>query len=445
MSLEFFKNISMNIHKKLISKIIKYFTNPYFGFINGHKEIDEGEISNLEKLVGRKDNKIISKFEKTFAEMIGNGKCISYASARMGFYEIMRQLKIKDKDEIIILGSTCSVMTNAIKRLGAIPIYSDIDLDTLGSDYESIKKLINIKTKIIIAQHSFGIPCNIEPILKIAKLNKIFLLEDCALSFDSSIGELKVGNFGDAAIFSTDHTKPINTIIGGMVYTKNNNFFTNLKLSKKHIKEISYKKQNALWLQFLNERKKRNPKNTGKIFITSFIENIKKKYFGKVEPFLTDDYSLSFKSSYPYPSNMPTFIAAIGIIELKKWHKNKKLRTKYLMHLIKLFQKYQIKIPNSYFNENLKIVPLRFVWLNESKYLTIKKMDRFIDTSSFWFKKPIIATEISLLKFNYIKGMCPKSEFMSEKICNIPCNLNEKDFLKLLNKLEMILEKSYNG
>ena len=141
---------------------------------------------------------------------------------------------------------------------------------------------------------------------------------------------------------------------------------------------------------------------------------------------------------------MPSFIAAIGIIELKKWHKHKKLRTKYLIHLIRLFQKYQIKIPNSYLNENLKIIPLRFVWLNESKYLTIKKMDSFVDTSSFWFKKPIIATEESLLKFNYIKGMCPKSEFMSKKIYNIPCNLNEKDFFKLLNKLEMILEKSYN-
>ena len=63
---------------------------------------------------------------------------------------------------------------------------------------------------MIVAQHSFGIPCEIQPIVNFAKKKNIFLLEDCALTMGSSIKGIKCGNFGDAALFSTDNTKLIN-------------------------------------------------------------------------------------------------------------------------------------------------------------------------------------------------------------------------------------------
>ena len=110
----------------------------------------------------------------------------------MGFYELMKYKNIKKGDEIIILGATCAVMINAILRLKAIPKFSDIDLNTYGSEVKSINKLINKNTKIIIAQHSFGIPCDIHPIVELAKKKKIFLIEDCALTLGSSINGKKL-------------------------------------------------------------------------------------------------------------------------------------------------------------------------------------------------------------------------------------------------------------
>ena len=205
--------------RKLIKKIKQYYLKEYYGFVSGHKDLSKKQIYKLKKIVCKNDKNINLDFEKLFAKIVGHGNCISYASARMGFYEIMNVLDIKAGDEIIILGATCSVMINAIKRKLAVPRYSEIDKNTIGSDYGSIKSLINKKTKMIIAQHSFGIPCNIGPIFEIAKNKDIFLLEDCALTLGSKYKDIKVGNFGDAAIFSTDHTKPINTLIGGGIIT----------------------------------------------------------------------------------------------------------------------------------------------------------------------------------------------------------------------------------
>lgn len=67
----------------------------------------------------------------------------------MGFYELMRYLEIESDDEIIVLGATCSVMVNAILKIGARPVFSDIDPDTYGSSSLEIEKKINVKTKLI--------------------------------------------------------------------------------------------------------------------------------------------------------------------------------------------------------------------------------------------------------------------------------------------------------
>ena len=172
-----FKNIP-----KLIKYLKIYLKFPYFGFIQGHIHLNKLKIRKLKSFINRHDSKIIMKYEKQFSNLIGKGFCISYASARMGFYEIMEALNITENDEVIILGSTCSVMINAILRRKAIPIFSDIDPETFGSDYKSIKEKINSRTRLIVAQHSFGIPCNIKPIVRLAKQKKIFLIEDCALT-----------------------------------------------------------------------------------------------------------------------------------------------------------------------------------------------------------------------------------------------------------------------
>ena len=112
---------------------------------------------------------------------------MAFASARMGFFAIMKVLGINHDDEVILLGSTCSVMVNAVLKIGAKPVFSDIDPNTFGSSLDSIEQCVSTKTKLIVAQHSFGIPCDIEPIIRFARQKNIVVVEDCALSLGSKI------------------------------------------------------------------------------------------------------------------------------------------------------------------------------------------------------------------------------------------------------------------
>jgi len=171
-------------------------------------------------MVGTHNPEIVRAFESSFAAIVGSGEAVSYGSGRMAFYSLMKVLGIGEGDEVILPGFTCSVMVNAILRVGATPIFSDIEEDTFGSEPKSIERSLTARTRMIVAQHTFGYPCDIEAILQIANQSGVFLVEDCATSLGTTVGGRTVGDFAHAAIFSTDHTKPINTLIGGMLYTQ---------------------------------------------------------------------------------------------------------------------------------------------------------------------------------------------------------------------------------
>lgn len=234
---------------------MRNFPSLFFSFNPGNFNLSNSQIKEIKDVYnGVKSQNIVKTYEKRFIQEIGDGYGFSLASGRMAFYLVLKSLNIGEGDEIIVVGFTCSVMINAILRAGAIPVYSDVSDITFGSDSVNISKKISIKTKMIVAQHSFGIPCDIEEIVKIGKERNIFILEDCALAFGSSVNGINLGNFGDAAIFSTDHSKPINTLIGGFFYTTSKELYEKVKQENILIPELSNIHRENLLKQLLFEK-----------------------------------------------------------------------------------------------------------------------------------------------------------------------------------------------
>mgnify|MGYP001158390554 CR=1 FL=1 len=421
--------------KKLKSKFELFKNSNLFGFIQGHDYIPKEKVKIIKSFLKKNDNSIIKKFETKFASLIGDGECFSYASSRMGFYEILNFLKISSEDEIILVGFTCAVMANAIIKKGAKIKYCDIDINNLGTCSTSIKKLINDKTRVIVAQHSFGIPCEIQEISSIAKKYGIFLIEDCALSLSSKFEGTTLGNFGNAAIFSTDHSKPINTITGGLVYTQNSALKNYLKKISKSYPELSTKNKEYLWQLFIFERNFCNLKNFGK---TQLLSLIYRKFFRSLRQDnneLFDDISSKPKQRKTYPAKMPTFCALIGLIEIDRWTETSKKRVSYLNKFLRLATSKNLKLPNCYFDNRLKIVPLRLIFFIDISKNNAKKYSKFLDVKSIWFKKPIIGTNEPLINFYYKYGSCQKAEELGRSIINLPCCTNENDFIKMLKYL----------
>ena len=406
--------------KQIANKLLTVTKNPYFGFIDDYQIYNKNEISTIERLIKKDDEDINIIFESNFSKIIGNGSAVSFASARMGFYAVLKSLKIKQNDEVIIQGATCAVMINAIIRIGAKPVFVDIDPYTFGSSAIEISKAISSKTKIIVAQHSFGIPCNIEEICELANSKGIFLIEDCALTVSSKINKTICGNFGDAAIFSTDHSKPINLLIGGLVYTKKESLYKKLLSVRNNSKNLDKKKRIAIYKQILFERKNSDPSLYGKGLLKA---SINRKRRGYVNPFLDADNTSSMQTKYPYPAKLPSFLAFMGIKKLQSWDNIISERKKFLQDFLNLVDKKNSYNFSVYYDKKREIVPLRIAWAPNNGNQLRSKLSSFVDVSWTWFMSPIVATNEPLINFGYNENTCPISEEISEKIVNIPCNL----------------------
>jgi perosamine synthetase len=422
----------------LFSELTLFRYKYYFGFIRGHDYISNNELDIIRNLVGNTDNSVIEEFEKKFSLLIGDGEAVSYASGRMGFFDLLKELSVGTGDEIIVPGATCAVMINAILRVGAKPVYSDIDPYTFGSDPVSIEKSITPDTKLIIAQHSFGIPCRIGPIAKVSAEKNIFLLEDCALTLDSNYENKSVGNFGNAALFSTDHSKPINTIIGGLIYSSDKRLTHTLRKRREVHEELPFERQRDLWNCLIQERKYCLPKKYSRVGFYNAFNLIKQKVLRKPSPFLTDNSGTTFKSSYPYPSKFPAFLAAVGLQELSRWDQTKRERKSILDKLLnqaktKGFNKF---VSGVYSNNSFEITPLRFVWSEQGEISSRPLLSSFIYTSATWFMEPVISTSESLDKLGYTSGTCEQSELLGPGMVNIPCNFPVEDSQRLYDLVD---------
>jgi dTDP-4-amino-4,6-dideoxygalactose transaminase len=413
----------------------------FYGFVQGHFYLTQRELSEIAALVNSSDRAVVRDFEKKFASIVGDGGAITFASGRMGFYEVMRYLGVGVGDEVILLGSTCAVMANAVFRLGATPIFSDIDPNTFGSSVEEISQRISVRTKMIVAQHSFGIPCDIESIVEFAKSKNIFLLEDCALTFGSTVNGICVGNFGDAALFSTDHSKPINTLIGGLIYTKNWELLNTLCSTK--YPELSLSRKRAVMKRLALERRLANPSNNGLLKLLTSLGAMLASISLRGQPFLLDDSGFEAGNSYPYPASFPAFLAKLGLKELERWEGVSAQRKKFLQSFLKIATEggFDCRLPRCYFDKRLDIYPLRIAWCQPEASQLRVKLSKFLDVSWFWFMQPIVSTSLPLEAFGYTHGSCPKAEEVGLSIINLPCSIQEPEFYDLM----LSFKKSMRG
>lgn len=410
------------------------YIKPYrFGFVRGHSYLSDHQAHELGNLLQPgKHQEIIDEYEKRLSLLIGSGYGVSFAAGRMAFYTILKALNVGPGDEVIMPGFTCSVMPNAIRRIGATTVFSDIDPDTFGSDASEIEKKITSRTKVIVAQHSFGIPCRIDKIVDLAKRRGLFLIEDCAISLDSSFRGTSVGNWGDAAIFSTDHSKPLNTIIGGFAFTRDEKIYKKIYHYAKDIEHLTNNHQVRLYKRFLFEREYDKPNNYTKGVLIDILR-AKKRQLGldrSGHVFLEADYTrnLSTTEDYPYPANLPYFLAQIGLYELDRWKMEKERRKGILEKYLSISTKVSLKkyLPKAYRDAAFDIAPLRFVFRHPRKESIVQRMSEYIDTGWFWFQNPVICCPYGPADLGYINGSCEKAELAGKYIINWPCMISEE-------------------
>jgi dTDP-4-amino-4,6-dideoxygalactose transaminase len=139
-------------------------------------------------------------------------------------------LNIEKDDEIIMPSYTFVSTANAFVLRGGRPVFVDIDRSTCNIDPSKIEKAITKKTKAIVVVHYAGVSCDMDKILKIAKKNRLYVVEDAAQAILSTYKNKPLGSIGDLATISFHETKNIHCGEGGALLINNPKFIEKAKV-----------------------------------------------------------------------------------------------------------------------------------------------------------------------------------------------------------------------
>jgi len=377
------------------------------------------------------NSQTVKEFENSFAAYIGTPYALSVSSARWGLYLILKNLDLKPLDEVIIPALTHSSIPLMIKKAGALPIYIDTEKDSPNLDIEILKKNITDKTKIIIATHLFGIPCNLTELAKICAEYNIILLEDCAHAVGIKLEDKMAGSLGTASFFSFDTTKQLNTLGGGMIVTRDKALYEKLK-NTIHAYPLSSKKIILPKLLKLLLHKL----YTNRIFFTFFILPVL-IILNRLDLDLIHAYKKQRKIKLnTYETQISPLQAYLGLKQLKKIETNNQ---KIHQHLSLLREKLSpafklTKLPQKTFALEY-LLSLR---VENKKLFYSQLLNKKIDSDTH-----ILSLNYSLLK-DY-QGFPQAQNFLKHALqISINSGLKEQDILYLaesLNKTAAKIEK----
>ena len=402
-----------------------------------------------------KEGSATEELENQFKEYLGVKYAFSFNSGRSALMAILKALDLESESQVLLQAFTCNAAVNPIIWSGFEPVYVDCNENDFNIDVEDLKRTLRQaqgkKPKVVMVQHTFGLPAEMDRILEIARKNNLILIEDCAHALGAEYGSVglpqakkvglpaearraKAGTFGKLAFFSFSRDKVISSVYGGMVVTDDNNLAEKIK---KFQKEIKYPSCCWIFQQLLHP-----------VLMNFLILPTYKILAGKIILILFQWLRILSKAvhwkekrgrkpSY-FPKRMPNALALLAQNQFKK---------------LERFNKHRKEIADFYF-ENLRDssfelpkVPndrehgfLRFTVKHPKAHQIIKKAWQKNILIGDWYTTPIAPGDTKLRKLKYEIGMCPKAEKLAKQTLNLPTHINIslKQAQKIINFLKSI-------
>ena len=323
-------------------------------------------------------------FEENFRKYTNAKSCIAVNNGTSALHLALTLMDIKNK-EVIIPSLSFVSTAHAVVYNGGIPVFADVDENTLCIDPKKIKEKINSKTKAVLPVHFAGFPSELDKIKKICKKNDLKLVEDAAHAAGGSFKNKKIGSHGDAVCFSFHPVKNLAMPTGGAITLNDSKTSRNEKFLKVR-----------RWCGITNRH--------------------------------GVDYDISELGWNFY---MNEFSAAIGIEQLKKIdvlnNKRKKISQRYFKEI-----KIEQKMP---FN-NDSVYHFYWICVNNRKEFMKKMKDEGIETGIHY--KPI--HKMSMYKNSKIE--LPITEKIGKNVVSIPThpNLSEKDITRIISTINKLNE-----
>ncbi len=357
----------------------------------------------------------VRDYEQTFARWMGASHGFAFWKGRVALYAILRGLGVGPGDEVILPGYTCVMDVNPIKYVGADPVYVDIEPATFNMNVSLLAEKITPRTKIIIAQHTYGYPCEMDAILKVAADHGVTVIEDCCLALGSKYKGRMVGTFGKAAYFSSQWNKPYTTGLGGMVTTDNPNLAERIEdLRRRHMCRPRAKEVFMLRAQLMVYRSLIYPRTTA--LAQQFFRYLTRKGLVvgssstcEFQPHIPDDF---FKAASGVQ-------ARSGLRQLSRIEGN-------LAHRRRMAALYDRLLTErgwptrGHDPQVADPVMVRYpVRITEKDRALSEAAQAGVELGS-WFECPLHPIETPLAPYGYQQGICPEAEKASREVVNLP-------------------------
>ncbi|HTD54988.1 MAG TPA: DegT/DnrJ/EryC1/StrS aminotransferase family protein [Silvibacterium sp.] len=197
------------------------------------------------------------QFEAEFAAFTGSKHAIAVANGTVALELALEALGIGPGDEVIVPSRTFIASASCTVMRGARPVIADVDRESQNITAETIAAVLTPRTRAIIPVHLAGWPCDMDPILELARKHGLKIVEDCAQAHGASYKGHAVGSMGDANAFSFCQDKIITTGgEGGMLTTNDEEVWSRAWAFKDHGKSYDsvYNRQHPPGYRWLHER-----------------------------------------------------------------------------------------------------------------------------------------------------------------------------------------------
>jgi dTDP-4-amino-4,6-dideoxygalactose transaminase len=336
-----------------------------------------------------------------------------YFKGRVALYAILGSMGVGKGDEVLLPGFTCVVVPNAIRYVGATPIYVDIDPATYNIDPAKIEGKITERTKVIVAQHTFGIPAEMDAILETVRKYNLYLIEDSCHSLSSRYNGKEVGTFGDAAFFSSQWSKPVTTGLGGWAMVNNPGLAAALGREYHNFAVPSDGESLLLRLQYLVYSKIATPSLFW--FLRTAYRSL--SMAGMAVGSSSRD-ELECRRPEGYEKRMTSWQEDLLHRKLAAIDDDASHRRRVVSvyeRLLKGMNLATVNLPKTY-----DPVFLRYPVLVEDKDLVLKEARQARIELGDWFLSPVHPNLGGWDKVNYEEGMCPNAERISRHVINLP-------------------------
>jgi len=387
----------------------------------------------------------IEKIESEFKKYWGVKYAFSFNSGRSALYAILNSLNLEKGTGVALQAFTCNAVPNPVLWADLEPVYIDCNKEDFNIDIEDLKNKISLRQaqgklpKVLVVQHTFGLPANMDEVISIVRQNGLILIEDCAHSLGAEWKGRKVGTFGKTAFFSFSRDKIISSVYGGMAVTNDDNIGESLRQA-----QGEFGMPSSFWIcqQLLHPILLSyiilpiyNFLDLGKIFL------VLSQWFHVLSKAVSWQEKQGKRPDY-FPKALPNALAAMALNQFNKLEKFNSHRQKIADYYFAAFAEAsagqgKFQLPKKF--DNRKNIFLRFTVQHKKAHEIIynawHKQNILLGD---WYTTPIAPFDTKVEEIKYTPGSCKNAEQLAKRTLNLPTHINIslKDAERIVNFLK---------